>query len=47
MTTPLGALLSAAQIRERTETVLAGRFATLCSADEALARVRDAEAAHA
>lgn len=47
MTTPQGAVLTAAQIRERTETVLAGRFATLCSADDALARARDAEAARA
>lgn len=38
MTTPAGATLTAAQIRERTATVLAGRFATLCSVDEALAR---------
>ena len=39
MTTPTGAVLGAAAIKERTATVLAGRFATLCSADEALARV--------
>jgi nicotinamidase-related amidase len=38
MTTPSGERLSAAQIRERTATVLAGRFATLCSVDEALQR---------
>jgi nicotinamidase-related amidase len=38
MTTPAGTPLSAAQIRERTETVLAGRFATLCSVEQALAR---------
>lgn len=38
MTTPTGALLTAAQIRERTDTVLAGRFATICSVDDALAR---------
>ena len=38
MATPSGAVLTAAQIRERTATVLAGRFATLCSVDEALAR---------
>ena len=30
--------VEAAQIRERTATVLAGRFATLCTVDEALAR---------
>jgi len=42
MTTPAGATLSAAAIRERTETVLAGRFATLCSAAQALARAKDA-----
>lgn len=38
MITPQGAPLSAAQIRERTETVLAGRFATICSVEQALAR---------
>lgn len=38
MQTPGGQLLSAHQIKERTATVLAGRFATLCSADQALAR---------
>ncbi|MDT7837527.1 isochorismatase family protein [Aquabacterium sp. OR-4] len=38
MATPAGGTLTAAQIRERTATVLAGRFATLCSVDEALAR---------
>jgi nicotinamidase-related amidase len=42
MATPSGQTLSAAQIRERTETVLAGRFATLCTVDEALQRARDA-----
>ena len=36
MQTPAGATLSAAAIRERTETVLAGRFATICSAAQAL-----------
>lgn len=40
MKTPAGGTLSAAQIRERTETVLADRFATLCSVAEALARAR-------
>lgn len=38
MTTPRGERLTAAQICERTATVLAGRFATLCSASEALQR---------
>ena len=38
MQTPAGATLSTAAIRERTETVLAGRFATICTVDEALAR---------
>jgi nicotinamidase-related amidase len=38
MRTPAGAVLSAAAIRERTETVLAGRFATICTVDEALLR---------
>jgi nicotinamidase-related amidase len=39
MHTPTGTVLSAAQIKERTATVLAGRFATLCSVEQALARV--------
>ena len=38
MKTPAGGTLTAAAIRERTETVLAGRFATLASVDQALAR---------
>lgn len=38
MTTPTGGVLTATQIRERTATVLAGRFATLCTVDEALRR---------
>lgn len=38
MTTPAGAPISAALIRERTETVLAGRFATLCTVAQALER---------
>ena len=42
MTTPSGSLLSAALIKERTNTVLAGRFATLCSVDEALTRAAEA-----
>ena len=37
MTTPSGERLSAAQIRERTETVLAGRFATIRRVEEVLA----------
>ncbi len=40
MTTPSGQLLTAAQIRERTETVLAGRFATLVDVPQALQRAR-------
>jgi hypothetical protein len=42
MKTPAGETLTAAQIRERTETVLAGRFATICTVDEALARAKAA-----
>ena len=38
MTTPAGKTLTAAEICERTETVLADRFATLATVDEALAR---------
>ncbi len=38
MKTPAGAPLTAAQIRERTATVLAGRFATLCTVEQALER---------
>lgn len=40
MAAPNGSTLTAAQIRERTATVLAGRFATICTVEEALARVR-------
>ncbi len=40
MKTPAGGTLSAAQIRERTATVLAGRFATICSVPQALERAR-------
>ena len=40
MTTPAGRTLSAAEIRERTETVLVDRFAALATVDEALARAR-------
>ena len=42
MDTPDGGRLSAAQIRERTATVLAGRFATLVSVEQALARATEA-----
>jgi nicotinamidase-related amidase len=42
MQTPAGKPLDAAAIRERTETVLAGRFATLCTADQALQNVPSA-----
>lgn len=38
MRTPSGATLTAAQIRERTETVLAGRFATIVDVAQALER---------
>lgn len=41
MTTPTGQVLDAAAIRERTETVLSGRFATICSVDTALARATE------
>lgn len=40
MQTPAGGVLTAAQIRERTETVLAGRFATICTVEQALQRAR-------
>lgn len=42
MVQPDGAPLSAAQIKARTETVLQGRFCTLCSVDEALTRAQAA-----
>ncbi|MCO5977240.1 cysteine hydrolase family protein [Ideonella oryzae] len=45
MVSPAGNLITAAQLRERTETVLAGRFATVCSVTQALARAAAAEAA--
>jgi nicotinamidase-related amidase len=38
MATPSGGMLSAAQLKERTETVLKDRFATLCTVEQALAR---------
>jgi nicotinamidase-related amidase len=44
MTTPTGERLSAAQIVERTVTVLAGRFATICTPDQALQRATEAAA---
>ena len=40
MQTPAGHVLDAAQLRERTETVLAGRFATICTVESALQRAR-------
>jgi nicotinamidase-related amidase len=40
MATPGGGRLTAAQLRERTETVLAGRFATICTVEQALERAR-------
>jgi len=40
MTTPGGQTLSAADIRTRTATVLAGRFATLANVEQAIARAR-------
>jgi len=40
MTTPSGRTLTAAEIRERTETVLVDRFATLATVEQALARAR-------
>ncbi|MBI5717788.1 MAG: isochorismatase family protein [Burkholderiales bacterium] len=38
MRTPTGATLSPEQLRERTDTVLAGRFATICTVEQALQR---------
>ena len=40
MKTPSGKTLTAAEIRERTETVLVNRFAELATVEEALARAR-------
>ena len=45
MTQPGGRPLSAADIKDRTATVLQGRFATLCSVPQALARAREPQAA--
>lgn len=42
MVQPDGQVLCAADIKTRTATVLAGRFATLCTVEQALARARDA-----
>lgn len=44
MTTPAGKRLSAAQIVERTVTVLAGRFATICTPEQALQRATETTA---
>jgi nicotinamidase-related amidase len=38
MATPAGGTLGVAQLKERTETVLKDRFATLCTVEQALAR---------
>ncbi len=43
MQQPDGTPLSAAEIKARTATVLTGRFATLCTVDEALARSGETE----
>jgi nicotinamidase-related amidase len=43
MQTPAGSTLDAVTLRERTETVLQGRFATLCTVEQALARAARAE----
>jgi nicotinamidase-related amidase len=45
MVQPDGTLLTAAHIKARTATVLQGRFATLCSVEEALARCNGTTAA--
>ncbi len=42
MVQPDGQTLAAADIKTRTATVLQGRFATLCTVDEALARAQSA-----
>jgi nicotinamidase-related amidase len=44
MRTPTGGVLSAEAITERSETVLAGRFATLVTVPQALARAQEAAA---
>jgi nicotinamidase-related amidase len=43
MTSPAGRTFSAADLCERTETVLAGRFATICSVGQALDRAAAAD----
>lgn len=45
MRSPAGRPVTAEQLRERTETVLHGRFATVCTVEQALARARVAEPA--
>ncbi len=45
MTQPDGRPLPAAEIKDRTATVLQGRFATLCSVPQALERARASQAA--
>jgi len=40
MRTPAGQILTPAQLKERTETVLKDRFATLCTVEQALERAR-------
>lgn len=40
MATPTGGVLTAAAIKERTETVLKDRFATICTVEQALERAR-------
>jgi hypothetical protein len=44
MLQPDGQTLSAADIKTRTATVLAGRFATLCSPEQALQRAQELSA---
>ncbi|MDM0043647.1 isochorismatase family protein [Variovorax dokdonensis] len=46
MQQPDGAPLSAEAIKARTATVLSGRFVTLCTAEQALARATDAAGNH-
>lgn len=45
MRSPAGRRVDTAQLRERTETVLQGRFATVCTVEQALERARAAEPA--
>lgn len=44
MQTPAGTTLDASTLRERTETVLQGRFATVCTVEQALDRAAQTEA---